>query len=97
MNKNGAALIFVSAIIAIFIVLIVYFSTSKPFYALNDNFNSSAVARGDTRSVESLGRLDTVWRNFPLIIILGIVFWLFIKLVQRQDNSYYNNNGGGQY
>jgi heme/copper-type cytochrome/quinol oxidase subunit 2 len=97
MNKNGAALIFVSAIIAIFIVLIVYFSTSKPFYALNDNFNSSAVARGDARSVESLGRLDTVWRNFPLIIILGIVFWLFIKLVQRQDNSYYNNNGGGQY
>lgn len=91
MNKNGAALIMISAMIAIFVLLIVYFSTSKPFYVLNDNFNATQTALGNTKGVESLGKIDTVWRNFPLLIIVGIIVWLIIRLIKRQDNQYYYN------
>ena len=94
MNKRGAALIMIAAIFAIFTVLIVYYSTTKPFYVINDNVNASMTLQGNTRALTSLGRIDTVWRWFPLVMILGIVFWLFLKLIRRQQNDYY---GGGQY
>lgn len=89
MNKRGAALIMISAIIAIFTILTVYYATTKPFYTLNDNFNASMTAQGNTQAVTSLGRLDTVWRWFPIIMVIGVLFWLFLKLLRRQEQNYY--------
>lgn len=88
MNKKGAALVLIGAMIAIFTVMIVYFATTKPFYSLNDAFNTSMTSQGNTRAVESLGRLDNVWRYFPIIMIVGILFWLFLRLLKRQEQAY---------
>lgn len=89
MNRRGAALVMIMAIIAIFTVMIVYFSTTKPFYQIHDNVNASMTGIGNDRAVLSLGRLDTTWRWFPIIMIIGILFWLWLRLLRRQEQGYY--------
>lgn len=86
LHKKGNAVPWIIAIISVFVVGVVYIVFAQPWDILYDKLTPGV----DAAYQPTVSKLQTLWQNWPILMILGIVLWPIIRMVKNEpDTGYY--------
>ena len=82
--KKAVAVIWILGIAAVFIVGIIYLSMTLAWNRVYSNLTSQM----DASYLPTAQKIDSVWHNWPILVIMGIILWVFVNSVRqrRTDN-----------
>jgi len=94
---KGVASVWLSALIGIFIVGLLYvifsyvlFGQITPvIYPQIQAINATASGLNSTQLDNTLNIISTVWMLFPLIFIFGLIFWAFVASQKTEYRAQY--------
>jgi len=85
-NKKGGAAVWILTLISVFTIAIVWIVMTEPYDTVHDKFNADIPAEYQS----TMTKMQTVWNNWPIIMILGLILAAFIFTTRDQgDPGYY--------
>jgi len=85
MNKKGqnAALVWIMAIVSIFIVGITWISMAEPFEQVDSKIGSQI----NDSFQPTRQKIVSVFKTWPLWVILGIILWALAQMLRREPQA----------
>ena len=82
MNKKGnAAMVWLVVLISIFVCGLVWIITDNPFTTIKNKLTPGMTVEHQT----TVNKIDTVWKNWPVVFILGMILWGVIATIRDRS------------
>ena len=78
------------AFILLFTVLVLYFTITKPFIAVDDELSpriNLTTANNDAQEV--VNKIRLYWAVWPIMILASIILWAFFNSIKQDPNHPY--------
>ena len=85
-GKRGAAFVWLSALMAIFMVGLLYLVMTQPYMTVYDYVDARV---NSTDYDTTFTQIRTYWRAWPLLVLAGLIMWAFIATMRKDPNEYY--------
>jgi len=82
-KKGGAGAVWLLALVSIFVLGTVWITMTEPFDILHDKFSENM----SSEYTPTMTKIQTVWNNWPLIMILGIIIGAVIYTIRDSSGD----------
>ncbi len=84
MNKQGgAAAVWLVALVSVFVLATVWITMTEPFDVLHTQFSGDM----DAEYLPTMTKIQSVWNNWPIIMILGIIIGAIVYTVRDSSGD----------
>ncbi len=79
-NKKGQVVVWIFALVFLFMTALIYIIMTKPFLLVRDKFEGNFTG---TEFEETFTRLNTFWRIWPILVVLGVFLWAVLSTIKQ--------------
>ena len=79
-NKKGQVVVWIFALVFLFMTALIYIIMTKPFLLVRDKFEGNFTG---TDFEETFDRLNTFWRIWPILVVLGVFLWAILSTIKQ--------------
>lgn len=85
-DKKGQAFVWLTALMLIFSVGLIYIVMSRPFEVVLDTGRTLV---NSTEYKNTFTQLNTFWKLWPVLVVVGLLMWAFLESMRRDPNETY--------
>lgn len=82
-NKKAQVGVWLYALLFLFMIGLVYIIMTKPFLAVRDKFAPNFTG---TEFEPTFDKINTFWKLWPILVVVGVFLWAFLKGIQQNPN-----------
>ena len=79
-QKKGQVVVWIFALVFLFMIALIYIIMTKPFLLIRDRFEANFTG---TEFEETFTRLNTFWRIWPILVVLGVFLWAVLSTIKQ--------------
>jgi len=80
---TGNLVVWIMALIFLFMIALIYIIMTKPFILIRDKFDDNFTGSDFEQTFD---RLNTFWRLWPVLVIFGVILWAVVSSMNPQQN-----------
>lgn len=84
-GKKGVAFIWLTALLLIFTVALIYISMTRPFEIVKETVEDIVT---DPDYENTFEILHTFWKLWPILVVIGVLIWAYLESMRRDPNEF---------
>ena len=79
-QKKAQVTVWIFALVFLFMTALIYIIMTKPYILVRDKFVDNFTG---TEFEETFTRLNTFWRIWPILVLLGVFLWAVLSTIKQ--------------
>lgn len=82
-NKKGQVVVWLFALMFLFMIALIYIIMTKPFIMVRDKFEGNFTG---TEFEGTFDKLNTFWILWPVLVVVGVIIWAILSSMRSNPN-----------